>query len=250
MSCYDPLRKQVLSSCLLRCPDPGRGAPDPVWQICEGINYMHSLNVSHNDFKPANVFYTHHADGTLCPLISDFGTCTVFDANGHTLQGQCRFYSSTPAIVAPELERAMYAQNLLSVAASVDMRLADVHSVALTLCFLTLASYDAARVPLLAHLRVPALALASQVVAAGANVPLRKQLYDQLLSALGARRAGTPHPQAPPLQQRFVHRPHVQPPQQQQQERERPLYAPHQRPVGRPHAPPLLHPQHSQAIWV
>ena len=214
---------------------------------------MHSLNVSHNDFKPANVFYTHHADGTICPLISDFGACTVFDANGHTLQGQCRFYTSTPAIVAPELERAMYAQNLLSVAASVDMRLADVHSVAITLCFLTLASYDAARVPLLAHLRVPALALASQVVAAGANVPLRKQLYDQLLSALGASRAGTHqrphHPQAPPLQQHFVS-PHQPQQRQHRQEHERPLYAPHQRPVGRPHAPPLLHPQHSQAIWV
>lgn len=68
-----------------------------VKQLADALNYAHSQNIVHSDFKPANVVFSAQGEAVL----TDFGIatlvnhCDAFDDLGHV--------SGTPAYMAPEL---------------------------------------------------------------------------------------------------------------------------------------------------
>ena len=48
-------------------------------QLCRGLDRMHSLDISHNDIKPENVFYKRLPDGGVRYMLADFGGATRVD---------------------------------------------------------------------------------------------------------------------------------------------------------------------------
>jgi serine/threonine protein kinase len=44
-------------------------------KICEGVKYLHDKNISHNDLKPENIFYSLEGN----PKIGDFGCARIKD---------------------------------------------------------------------------------------------------------------------------------------------------------------------------
>ncbi|KAJ7493663.1 kinase-like domain-containing protein [Mycena latifolia] len=62
--------------------DRGRGDVDRLlWEIAEGLDYLHSMNIVHGDLRGANILISD--DGSAC--LSDFGlTTTISDADSTT----------------------------------------------------------------------------------------------------------------------------------------------------------------------
>lgn len=88
-------------------PEPGSNCfvsgngPAGLWfevvsQIWLGLQYMHSLDVAHNDTKPENVFFNWRDRGIQC-FISDFGLCSQAKTQTRTIAG-------TPSYFSPELQ--------------------------------------------------------------------------------------------------------------------------------------------------
>lgn len=69
---------------------PGEWASDLVGalnifaQICDGVGYAHARRVTHRDIKPENVLLKV-VQGTMIPVIADFGICHVEDGERITL---------------------------------------------------------------------------------------------------------------------------------------------------------------------
>ena len=202
--------------------------------ICNGIAYMHSLDVSHNDLKPANILYVYRGN-QIHPLIADFGNSTVVDPlTGYPNVAQAMFVGCTPNYQAPELARVPLTDQRAGLG-QVDLRTADLYSVAVTLCGLAAdwlygiggdihshilnsadrIALDAANVPLrmtmckvaagcpyklklnrpMHHmLDDPLVCLAADVVLAGDDVAGRVALYEDLLRGLS--------PSSPPTEPR------------------------------------------------
>ncbi len=64
-------------------------------QICEGINYLHSLGIMHRDIKPEN--FCVSLDKTV--KIVDFGFSTVLGENELTSEPYCTLQFSAPEIL-------------------------------------------------------------------------------------------------------------------------------------------------------
>ena len=172
-----------------------RFGSDAAWahaakQLCDGMDYMHKLSVTHNDLKPENVFYTH-THGTLQLLIADFGSSTIVNNSGRCCLEHRKFCMGT--FEAPEVKTTRYAA---------DLRCADVFSACVALCDMALGP-NFRRGPLtylppvLSRRVLPTIA--ARAVIAGPHIAARMALYTELCRHLGAagavRRAPSLHPQ-------------------------------------------------------
>lgn len=72
------------------------------YQICCGVEYLHSQNVTHRDLKPENILLATTDQYTLVK-VSDFGLSKRVNTNS-VLQTQC----GTPMYLAPEVRSAHY----------------------------------------------------------------------------------------------------------------------------------------------
>jgi len=75
--------------------DP-KAALEIVRQLCAGLSEAHHSGVVHGDLKSANIILTQHDDGSLRPVITDFGLAS--GANQST-----GAFGGTPDYMAPEL---------------------------------------------------------------------------------------------------------------------------------------------------
>ncbi|MCX4666864.1 protein kinase [Streptomyces sp. NBC_01381] len=68
-------------------------------QIADALAASHADGVVHRDLKPANVLLKQEADGSLHPMLTDFGIARLADSPGLTRTHE---FVGTPAYVAPE----------------------------------------------------------------------------------------------------------------------------------------------------
>jgi serine/threonine protein kinase len=69
-----------------------------VRQLCAGLSEAHHSGVVHGDLKSANIIFSQHDDGSLRPVITDFGLASGANQPSGALGG-------TPDYMAPELLR-------------------------------------------------------------------------------------------------------------------------------------------------
>ncbi|MCB9471284.1 MAG: SEL1-like repeat protein [Candidatus Obscuribacterales bacterium] len=55
---------------------------DLVIQICDAIGHAHRRNVIHRDMKPGNIIVVEEEDGTIRPVLVDFGLAKIFSQTG------------------------------------------------------------------------------------------------------------------------------------------------------------------------
>ncbi|MFD4476139.1 serine/threonine-protein kinase [Streptomyces sp. NPDC058471] len=68
-------------------------------QIADALAASHADGVVHRDLKPANVLLKQEADGSMHPMLTDFGIARLADSPGLTRTHE---FVGTPAYVAPE----------------------------------------------------------------------------------------------------------------------------------------------------
>ncbi|MGW6272976.1 MULTISPECIES: serine/threonine-protein kinase [unclassified Streptomyces] len=68
-------------------------------QIADALAASHADGVVHRDLKPANVLLKQDADGSMHPMLTDFGIARLADSPGLTRTHE---FVGTPAYVAPE----------------------------------------------------------------------------------------------------------------------------------------------------
>eukprot|EP00948_MAST-09A_sp_MAST-9A-sp1_P001012 g1012.t1 len=78
---------------------PERKAANFFHQICDGVNYLHSMNVVHRDLKPENILL-QELNGEWQVKVVDFGLSNVFDG-GVLLKTAC----GSPCYASPEMIR-------------------------------------------------------------------------------------------------------------------------------------------------
>ena len=72
--------EQDLETFLKHCPPPSlppEKVKDVMWQLLQGVDYLHSHRIVHRDIKPQNLLVTN--DGTV--KIADFGLARIYDFN-------------------------------------------------------------------------------------------------------------------------------------------------------------------------
>lgn len=72
--------------------------------ICEGLSHIHQRGVVHRDLKPANVVLAQKEDGTMNPIIVDFGLATVEERSAEKRQRLTEAGSTcgSPPYMSPE----------------------------------------------------------------------------------------------------------------------------------------------------
>ena len=82
-----------------REPIPQAEALDIARQLCRGLAAAHSAGILHQDFKSNNVMLTHHANGVLRVVITDFGLALPLRA---AEGAPVKRIAGTPNYIAPE----------------------------------------------------------------------------------------------------------------------------------------------------
>ena len=84
----------------------GEIPPDPnaLYQMADGLDYIHSNSLVHRDISTGNVLIKSTSSGALMK-ISDFGFCKPVSESGSFSMSQG--YTGTKRFVAPELLRMM-----------------------------------------------------------------------------------------------------------------------------------------------
>ena len=87
----------------------GEIPPDPnaLYQMADGLDYIHSNSLVHRDISTGNVLIKSTSSGALMK-ISDFGFCKPVSESGSFSMSQG--YTGTKRFVAPELLRMMDAK--------------------------------------------------------------------------------------------------------------------------------------------
>ncbi len=97
-------------------------AVEVVLQACEAVAEAHAHGIVHRDIKPSNLFLTHHADGSPCVKVLDFGISKMSTPDDHALTRTGGVLGS-PLYMSPEQLRS---------SRDVDAR-ADVYSMGVVL---------------------------------------------------------------------------------------------------------------------
>jgi serine/threonine protein kinase len=166
---------------------------DAAQQLCNGLRYMHSMSVSHNDLKPANIFYTKRADGGLHLLLADFGGSTVVDTNGCAYPDQRRYFMTSPPLTGPELD-TFVTEGFTYKLHRTNLLLADAYSAGGTLCCMAVGRYVhnmSEATELLQRSAEPYFQAAARIVAAGGDLGTRKRRYNDFIKALGVNPVAT-----------------------------------------------------------
>lgn len=66
--------------------------------VCSGVHHAHLNGVIHRDLKPDNILVTRDAEGTLRPVVVDFGIAKISGLHA-TMTGE---FAGTPAYASPE----------------------------------------------------------------------------------------------------------------------------------------------------
>lgn len=67
-----------------------------MYDICEGLQYLHSIGFLHLDIKPENILIVEYEEGELTPVIIDYGFCI---SEGEEMNG----FPGTPVYISPEV---------------------------------------------------------------------------------------------------------------------------------------------------
>ena len=91
----------------LRCPYTKVMVVRFFRQVCTAVSVMHSTGLAHCDIKPANVLLDVRRDGSVIPILSDFGISRVIEASAlkvyafalSELKGMSLAYAAPEALV-------------------------------------------------------------------------------------------------------------------------------------------------------
>jgi calcium-dependent protein kinase len=72
-------------------------------ELLEAVQYLHQSEIIHRDIKPNNIVVRKRSDGTLSPVLIDFGVST-FCKYGQKIAAHC----GTAGYMAPEIFRRSY----------------------------------------------------------------------------------------------------------------------------------------------
>lgn len=70
-----------------------------VLRVAEAVQFAHQRGVIHRDIKPANILLVPAEDGTLAPVLADFGLARLVEEGGLTGSGEAM---GTPDYMSPE----------------------------------------------------------------------------------------------------------------------------------------------------
>lgn len=80
-----------------------RDLPHVLYQITNGLRYLHELRIVHRDLKPQNILVTTHRDGRPRLLVSDFGLCKKLEGEQSSFRATTAHAAGTSGWRAPEL---------------------------------------------------------------------------------------------------------------------------------------------------
>lgn len=80
-----------------------RDLPNVLYQVANGLRYLHSLRIVHRDLKPQNILVNMGRDGKPRLLVSDFGLCKKLETGQSSFGATTAHAAGTSGWRAPEL---------------------------------------------------------------------------------------------------------------------------------------------------
>jgi len=80
-----------------------RDMPGVLYQVANGLSYLHSLRIVHRDLKPQNILVTMAKNGKPRILVSDFGLCKKLEGGQSSFGATTAHAAGTSGWRAPEL---------------------------------------------------------------------------------------------------------------------------------------------------
>lgn len=80
-----------------------RDMPGVLYQVANGLSYLHSLRIVHRDLKPQNILVTMGKNGKPRILVSDFGLCKKLEGGQSSFGATTAHAAGTSGWRAPEL---------------------------------------------------------------------------------------------------------------------------------------------------
>lgn len=71
-------------------------------ELSQALEYAHRNKIMHQDLKPSNILLKEDADGTLEPLLIDFGIARVKEESGMITEFQGKTLAGTPLYMSPD----------------------------------------------------------------------------------------------------------------------------------------------------
>lgn len=71
-------------------------------ELSQALEYAHRNRILHRDLKPSNIILKEDADGTLKPLLIDFGIARVKEESGMITEFQGKTLAGTPLYMSPD----------------------------------------------------------------------------------------------------------------------------------------------------
>lgn len=77
-----------------------------ILHVCKVLELFARLGIVHADLKPDNIMidFDSHSEKIRSLKVIDFGSAFLLNPEGHILEGQSEFASSTPEYLPPEIQ--------------------------------------------------------------------------------------------------------------------------------------------------